>query len=190
MRGSLVVFVLLAAVLPGCTHTHTVRPTYPGERAKLNDRNVRDKGTIVLQDGERLLGEGLHCREDSTVWRDVYSRERQIVPTPDLHEVRYNSKGKGAWEGTWMGAAIGLALGVVTGLSSGDDEDSYFNISAEGKAVLLGIAYGTIGGLTGLVIGAAKGRDDVYRIDHRLPETTNETDSTATEQPEEDPFDW
>ncbi|NIV71632.1 hypothetical protein GWN26_03520 [Candidatus Saccharibacteria bacterium] len=61
-----------------------------------------------------------------------------------------------------VGFLAGFSTGAIVGFASGDDESGWVRFTAAGKALIGGIALGTVGGITGLVIGAATGHKDIF----------------------------
>jgi hypothetical protein len=90
-----------------------------------------------------------------------------MVPANEIVRIEDTSHGLGAVQGLGIGVGIGALTGALIGYSSGDDEcseDSWciLQFTAGEKAVLAGIALGGLGGLVGLVVGAAKGSTTIY----------------------------
>lgn len=77
-------------------------------------------------------------------------------------------RARGAGEGFLIAGGLGVAVGVVLGFADGDDPPCAdtawlcFRFSAGEKATLGGIAFGSLGGLIGLVVGAVRGSQFVY----------------------------
>ncbi|MBK9036082.1 MAG: hypothetical protein IPL61_33365 [Myxococcales bacterium] len=76
--------------------------------------------------------------------------------------------GRGALEGAGIGLLTGAATGAVAGLVDGDDPPCLdtdwfcFRFDAGEKAVVLGLAGGSVGAVAGLVLGALVGSRDTY----------------------------
>ena len=66
-------------------------------------------------------------------------------------------------KGLRTGLLVGAASGLVLGLASGDDDNGFFEISAEEKAVVGAIILGLAGGVVGLIAGTAQ--HDVWSSD-------------------------
>jgi len=91
----------------------------------------------------------------------------QIVPANDIHTIEAKRHGQGALEGLAWGAVSGALIGGIYGYSQGDDEcgeDDFciLEFSAGDKATFGAIGFGAIGGLIGLVAGAAVGSTDIF----------------------------
>jgi hypothetical protein len=57
-------------------------------------------------------------------------------------------------------------LGALIGLASGSEEEPCLVLCSAGeKAVVLGIGLGLVGGVLGLVAGAASGSEEVYQVE-------------------------
>jgi len=92
-----------------------------------------------------------------------------IVPPDEIYKIEDTSHLMGAVQGLGIGFGIGLVGGALIGFSGGDDEceeDShngcFLSFSAEGKAMLLGVVLGVLGGGGGLIIGGLSGSTTVY----------------------------
>jgi hypothetical protein len=73
----------------------------------------------------------------------------------DLETVEIYKKGQ-VWRSSLKGLLIGVAIGAAIGFASGDDDkDQFIAFTAGEKAAALGVAGGTAGTLTGLIIGLA-----------------------------------
>lgn len=91
-----------------------------------------------------------------------------MVPSHEIVKIKDVSHARGALEGLGLGVGIGALTGGAIGLASGDDDCSnedhgcFLEFSAGEKAAILGILLGGLGGLVGLVVGAAKGSTTIY----------------------------
>jgi hypothetical protein len=92
-----------------------------------------------------------------------------VLPSQQVARVTESSTGLGAAEGLGLGALIGGSIGAAAFYASGDadcegntDDGLCFEFSAGEKAVLGGIAFGALGGIIGLVVGASRGSTTIY----------------------------
>jgi hypothetical protein len=76
----------------------------------------------------------------------------------DLQYVTVHRRG-GIGRSVLIGLAIGAATGAIAGFASGDDpKDQIFALTAGEKGLAVGIFGGTVGAITGLIIGVAAHR--------------------------------
>lgn len=124
-----------------------------------------DEVTLQGQHGHRVTAVGVASPGGITFYDKANGG---MVPSHEIVRIEETSHGRGAIQGLGAGAGIGALTGGLIGLASGDDDCSgedhgcILEFSAGEKAVILGIFLGGIGGLVGLVVGAAKGSTTIY----------------------------
>lgn len=149
-----------------CTHHHSVTTLRPNEvsidaTARLdNDREVNVRA-VPTPDGARWI-ERAGTSDDP--------RPGPVIDSADMRSYTTVSHGRGALEGLAIGGLGGAVLGAGLGFAAGDDHctsNSFciLQFSAEDKAVLAGIVWGSIGLGLGALIGVAIGSRDVYEVD-------------------------
>lgn len=146
---------LLFLVVTGCTRHKNITEAH---------EVAGDEVTLVGQRGHQVTAVGVAAPGGITFYDKANGG---MVPSQEIVRIEETSHGLGAAQGFGIGAGIGVLTGAVIGLSSGDDEcndDQFciFEFSAGEKAVIAGIALGGLGGLIGLVVGAAKGTTTIY----------------------------
>jgi hypothetical protein len=154
MRAVAVSFVLLAA----CTHH---RPLHQAQGLANGDEVVAENHVGQSQPARVVHGPNGELQLVSPIG---------VLPSQQVARIKETSHGMGAAEGLGLGVLIGGTIGALAFYSSGDDECNgegegqwcLFTLSAEEKAVLGGIALGGVGGLIGLVVGAAAGSTTIY----------------------------
>jgi hypothetical protein len=146
---------LVFLAVTGCTH----------------HKNITEAHELV---GDEVVLEGQHGRQVTAVGVagpggiTFYDKANGgMVPPNEIAMIKDTSHGRGALEGLGVGAGLGVLTGAAAGFASGDDEcsDEEFCIlefSAGEKAVIFGVLLGGIGGVLGLVVGAAKGSTTIY----------------------------
>jgi hypothetical protein len=148
-------FVILLG-LSACTHHHHIAEahelggdtvTISGPRGPIEAVGIKTPNGVEFQD----------------------TRSGQILTTADIDQIETKRHGQGALEGLAWGAVSGALLGGIYGYAQGDDHCSNDNgewcileFSAGEKATFGAIAFGGLGGLVGLIAGAAIGSTDVY----------------------------
>jgi len=173
--------LFLIALLIAGTGCANQRPVYRGEvlhiddaeRVKhLNERTADRAATVVMNSGVSHSAQSLHVAADSTSWLDPSSGRVVSIKTSEIAGVRFKDSGRGAVAGLINGVIIGAALGATLGLMNsmgGGSGDGFFSSEERtpvGESVLtVGATLGGIGGLIGLVTGAASGGEEVYRLD-------------------------
>jgi hypothetical protein len=148
-----VLFVLLTA----CTHH---RPFHQARGLANGDEVVAENHVDQTQPARVVHGANGELELHSPIG---------VLPSQQVARIEETSHGMGAAEGFGLGVLIGGTIGAVAFYASGDDECNndegqwcLFTFSAEEKAVIGGIALGGVGGLIGLVVGAATGSTTIY----------------------------
>lgn len=123
---------------------------------------------ITLTDGTTVNGALTSATADGLVVLDWNNRDTVAELEPAQIKVlkfrRKGATGRGAWIGAVSGAAVGLLIGFV----DGDDQDGWFAMTAEQKAVGAGIGLAIPGTFVGMIIGSLpkrmviKGDRDTY----------------------------
>jgi hypothetical protein len=145
MRRSWMILLALL-ILPATELCGQTRETLaPGDTVRIRENDRFRMYTVVESSGAALTlrpgqGEQIH------------------VPVSAIEHLELRVGGKsrfaGAWKGVWMGALIGAVPGALLGFASGDDPPGWFALTAEEKAILLGITFGTAGSVVGGTVGA------------------------------------
>ena len=157
-------FLVLSCLVTGCIHNHTLNSTTSDNYKSLTEQSRHRKAIIVLKNGRLYYAEKLRLEPDSTLWIDAYAKSAQAAKTSEVAHVRFTRRGKGALEGLGLGLLGGAVSGAILGFTDGDEpSDSWWPWTAEEKAIIGGIFFGGMGGLTGILIGAIAGSKDVYR---------------------------
>lgn len=89
--------------------------------------------------------------------RRLVTVDRSDITAMDVSVGTRRSIGKGIG----IGVLVGAGSGVLIGLASGDDEEGFIRFSAEEKSLVAGLGLGLVGGVVGLIAGAAN-RHDVW----------------------------
>lgn len=89
--------------------------------------------------------------------RRLVTLDRSTVTSMEVSVGQRRAIGKGIG----VGLLVGAGSGALIGLASGDDDPGLIAFSAEEKALALGLGLGLIGGVVGLIAGAAH-RSDVW----------------------------
>ena len=158
MKTRFSLFLILATILTGCTHSHIVRPSESKSYVSLNKRGLRQQATITLVKGRKLKGDKLRFAPDSTSWVDPHTQSVIAVPTAEVTHILFVRRGKGALEGLGLGFLTGALFGVPFALAGWID-----------IVLFLGPYVGALGGLIGLPVGIAVGSQEIYRIEHESP---------------------
>jgi len=125
---------------------------------ELNEKVEGKEGKITLKDENVIVTENINIGIDST-----YCVNR-VVPTSEVKTISLKYHGKGAWQGFKHGVLIGGTTGLIFGVAGVDwVYGESMTISQVLEKVINGIiAFGQIGGLIGLSIGAIKGHTEKY----------------------------
>ena len=158
--GILSLFAFQAA----CHHTHVVNRKSPSSLAVLNEAAEARDGSLALRSGDRFEAENVQASFDSTRWTDLEDRVHAAA-TPDVAEVTYTDRGKGALQGLMIAGAIGAVVGgyllgsLVAALCETDSCEVPEAVAV--GALLGGAASGVV---LGLPIGAVVGDRQTYEF--------------------------
>lgn len=145
-------------------------------KREINDYGARKSGIVLLNEGKELRTKKLNVKNDSLFLEIKNSDEILQVPLENVRQVTFRNSGRGALQGMGLGALAGGSFGIFIGLANGDDPPGWFSMTGREKAVAGGIAFGALGGISGLIIGAITGSPDRYIFS---PETNTQNDSEA-----------
>jgi hypothetical protein len=152
MRTPLLLVVVAASA---CTHHQNIVEAH---------ELVGEEVEVELYGRPPVEAVGVHGRMPGTV--DYVARNGEVIDGNSVIRVSDERHLRGAVEGLGLGALIGGGAGAILGFADGDDEcdndHCWFQMSAEGKAVLFGFVFGVLGGGVGLVVGAVRGSTIVY----------------------------
>jgi hypothetical protein len=186
MRTTVIIGLMGIMACTGCAHTYVAHPDSP-RFTRLQQKATNENVDVTLTDRQFYQDVMLtRLAQDSTSWR-LSDGTVVTAPTEALYAIRLeNTKsGRAAVEGLGFGFLVGALVGAGIGLVSGDDnpeESLILSFTAEEKAALAGIIVGAMGGVTGLLIGAALGSPETYRIAPPSPPTS----SPPTARPREE----
>jgi hypothetical protein len=148
----IILLVILSCAVVGCTTTRTLGTDGASSFLQLNAQAGKRTATVALTDGRQIRAKYLHMAPDSTSWFDPESGRLVRIATPQVQEVRFTSRGRGALEGALIGAAIGaisgsLLLAVIyepcTGWCVGPDFSGWAIV---GATAILGLPIGAVAG--------------------------------------------
>lgn len=147
--------VACAALLTACTHHRTLPQAF-------TDVEVGRWVTIRTTTGATLSAITVQ-----TMGGVGYQEEGAGMIDPStIASVADDRSLRAAGEGFLIGAGAGIVGGAIAGFADGDDppcdEWCFFNMTAGQKAVLLGVVFGSLGGLIGIAAGVVHGSEDVY----------------------------
>jgi hypothetical protein len=91
---------------------------------------------------------------------DCAARE---IPTAEVKSVALASRGRGALDGLLVGLLGGTVGGALLSAAVSPDGGTYFSSGTE-AAVFSGIVWGAVGGVSGVLYGAANGSTHVYEF--------------------------
>jgi hypothetical protein len=149
------------AVAASCTHSQTIGDG----RALVGSR-------VVVEATPGVEQEGVVVQDANGITVSTVSGDLALWNVHSITEVK---RARGALEGLGLGILIGGGGGVLLGLADGDDvcepdaRDCYYNDTAGEKAAILGVLFGGLGGIIGLVAGALRGSRDVYELAGTAP---------------------
>ena len=124
----------------------------------------KEKSTVILNDGTfyrgRLLSLSLIRKNELNKYEDIKTNHNILeVEKDEIYRVIiYGSSN--ALSGLGYGALIGTGLGAIIGFADGDEPSGFIRLTAEAKAILLGITLGLVGGVVGLTVGLISSTPD------------------------------
>ncbi|UCF65816.1 MAG: hypothetical protein JSW33_08290 [bacterium] len=157
--------LLLGAALSmsGCSqHVWVTSKNSNQIRPAINKTGIKHTGIITLNDGKVLKVNKVHVEGDTISFIAGSLNETITISIEDIKELKFKRTGKGVVEGFFTGILTGGILGAVVGYAEGDDPPGWFSMTAGEKAAALGLGFGIIGGVAGLVGGAIHGSVDNY----------------------------
>jgi len=102
------------------------------------DRKNGAQIVVQTRDGRTIRAELLAVKSDGLILMDSLNAADVTLKTENIRKIVVKKKG-GFLEGMGWGGLIGLGGGVLLGLASGDDRNDWFPMSAEFKAVVVGL---------------------------------------------------
>ncbi len=120
---------------------------------------------ITKKDGQQIEGELITVKPNSLLLLNTEGKDVSI-DIADIKVIRIVKKSK-VGKGALYGCLIGAGLGFMTGLISGDDPPGTWLLpmTAGQKAVVGGLAFGLLGLLGGVLVGATAGTDKTIQIE-------------------------
>jgi len=115
---------------------------------------------IIKKDGEQIEGELIVVKKNSLL---LFVGKDVSIDIEDIKIIRIVKKSK-VLKGMGIGLLIGAGGGAILGYAQGDDYGT-MAMTAEGKALAFGMAFGFLGLLTGLGFGAAAGTDKTIQLE-------------------------
>jgi len=116
---------------------------------------------ISTLQGERIKGVLDEVRDSSLFV--LTANQRTKIPASAIQDIKIKRKGA-VGRGALLGGLTGFGLGAILGLADGDEEcppgpwTCTSTLSAEGKALGMGIVFGVGGAVTGLIVGSLSRR--------------------------------
>ncbi len=164
----LVATIVIIPLVVGCSHVQHIDPTASEDHiAEVNQRVRGRTVTVQLVDLTEFKARDVVVAADST--RMVLlapTRRSTTLSNSSIRTLAVTNRADGALRGLGMGFLVGAAAGAVIGAATVDD-----NYAAPGdpmstsESVGTGIALlGTLGAVSGLVLGAVFGEREVYRF--------------------------
>jgi len=138
----------------------TYRPHYLNVRIQASHGGITDGYLYAVSDSALIVSKDR--RRPNLYDTTAYERMKTFGYQQLQYVTVHNAGGTG--RSVLIGLAIGATTGAIAGFLSGDDpKDQIFALSASEKALAVGFFGGTIGALTGLIIGVASHHTFVIR---------------------------
>jgi hypothetical protein len=178
--AGLVCGLLVLFAITGCSSTRIA--STGDDLGTVNLLAERRVAHVTLAGGEIVRARALLIEADSVSWVDARTGEFRTAATPQVREVRFTSRGRGALEGAGLGAAIGG--GALGGLFT-------LGMVASGWSWEWGgmISGAVLGLPIGAAAGAGMGERSTYVID--LPASAPPAQVADAVDPERsEPIEW
>ena len=108
------------------------------------------------------VGTVQEATDDALVVQFEFPRRVGTVDRSDITNMEVSiQRERRVLKGLGVGLLVGAGGGVVLGLASGDDQAGFISFTAEEKAMMGAVALGLVGGVVGLIAGAAV-RHDIW----------------------------
>ena len=121
-----------------------------------------------------IWGELIAVKQNSLLLLDA-GGEDVSVDIAEIKVIRIVKKSN-VVQGMVRGVAIGGGVGALIGFAAGDDEPGgFFSFTAEGKALIFGIAFGALGLVFGGIAGLTPGKDKTIQIEGKSDLEIEET---------------
>lgn len=133
----------------GCSRTYTIAKAHDAAYHRFDLFGSVSTGTLLLANGDSLLGRRFVMDQDSLRFTKLESREIQQVALAHIRAVTIRNQRSGRAGGFLIGSAAGLALSSMYAMAT---IDKNADMAGLGYAVTGGIGW-LAGGLTGLLIG-------------------------------------
>lgn len=153
MRRILSPLIAVSLLASGALSAQSVPRLNAGDRVRVSfDLGA---GRVVVRGDVVILNQA-----DGTVLvRNHDTAELLDLPLASITKLHvslgHRSTGAGALRGAGIGLLIGGGAGAVVGFASGDDPPGWFSMTAQEKALLLGIGLGGLGAVVGGLVGLA-----------------------------------
>jgi hypothetical protein len=127
-------FLTLALTATGCTSTHSIYRSEPGDIGLLHERMEGHRTTIELSDGTSDEGTVLFVRTDSTAWHNT--ELRRSVLTENVARMTRHRQTERFRNSVLIGGGVGIALAIPI-LIEGDqflfDAESFAAVTVLGS---------------------------------------------------------
>jgi len=120
---------------------------------------------IQKKDGQEIRGELLTVKGSQLLLMDSSSLSGVTLDIGEISRIRVLKESK-FFKNAGKGLLWGGGIGAVLGFAQGDDEQ-WFGLSAEEKALGFGLAFGILGGLVGGILGSLEGIDESIDLERR-----------------------
>ena len=119
----------------------------------LNDKRLV-KGKLIM-----FSKNNLYLKSENEHPNTLSTSTDLKIPNLSISEINIVGQNN-TWSSAGMGVLVGFALGGILGFASGDDESGLVQFSSEEKVLGLGLTFGFLGGLIGLIVGGSSSTDD------------------------------
>ena len=123
---------------------------------------------IQKKDGQVTKAELLAVKERQLILMDSLTLSEVVVGIDEVKSIQVVKKSR-LFKGLGLGLLSGGGAGAGLGLLSGNDRPGWFSFTAGQKALLGGLAFGSLGAMIGGIYGVIKGMDESVDTEGRTP---------------------
>ena len=152
IKFSQLFLILIPFFIISCSSTHRLKKESADEFAEQFNALSQDKKTEISEITRvKYKAQNVRLSSDSVYWTDLKDNSIRVSKIGRISQIRFNDSGKGALEGLGIGILVGFSTGAVI------DYASHNESLIPARAIL-----GTLGSISGLIIGAARGHEDIF----------------------------
>ncbi len=165
MKTVFLLSLILLLIFVGCSSKFLINPDNNKDKLFLSRISTENNAVVTLMNRSKINVKNIDINPDTTKWLNLETKNIDCYKTSKIFSISFTKRWKGVFEGFGLGFLSGAVTGMTIGLASGNDPPGWFALTASEKALYLGLALGTVGGVLGIPIGALVGSKSIYYIE-------------------------